>query len=41
MRITKQTKYLGTNEFFELYGKLIKDPSKGTVLPPGIKPTHH
>lgn len=29
MRITKQTKYLGNDEFFELFKKLIKDTSKG------------
>jgi integrase len=30
MRITKKTKYLGNNEFFELFRKFIKDTSKGT-----------
>lgn len=30
MQITKQTKYLTTEQFFELYAKLIKDTSKGT-----------
>jgi integrase len=29
MSITKQTKYLDTTQFFELYSKLIKDTSKG------------
>lgn len=30
MRITKQTKYLGNNDFFELFQKMIKDTSKGS-----------
>lgn len=30
MRITKKIKYLGNDEFFELFKKLIKDTSKGT-----------
>lgn len=32
MRITKQTKYLNTAQFFELYAKLIKDTGKGTRI---------
>lgn len=32
MRITKQTKYLETAVFFELYTKLIKDSTKGTRI---------
>ena len=32
MRITKQTKYLDTAQFFELYNKLIKDTSRGTRI---------
>lgn len=30
MRITKQTKYIGNKEFFELFQKMIKDTSKGS-----------
>lgn len=32
MRITRQTKYLGNKEFFELFKKLIRDTSKGTRI---------
>ena len=32
MRITKQTKFLNTTQFFELYTKLIKDTSRGTRI---------